>query len=238
MKEACATVDVTPVGDHKIKKENYQIIEWKKEHGNYICPFCNIIEGMKHRDGCLYLEDISELEIFCKQKDFDIDKLRLNLGSGNVRFSNCVNMEYKKHKDVDADVYGDLLKGIPFPNESFVEVLFIHVIEHIERRYHMAVMDEIWRVMKPGARLVMGFPDVIENMKRFIENKYGGRWNLYHNIIFGRQARPGDFHVTGIEEQDFKDRLMSAGFTNIKWLRHSINVTVTAIKGEKLNAYI
>ncbi len=164
--------------------------------------------------------------------------MRLNIGGGNVRYSNCINLELEPHPDVDADVYGDITKGLEFPNEEFEEVLMIHVIEHIERKFHRFVFDEIWRILKPNGRIVLGFPDIIENMKRFINNKYGGRWSLYHNCIFGRQARNGDYHVTGIEQQDITDRLLNSGFVNIKYLRHNINATMIAYKGEKLNEYL
>ena len=164
--------------------------------------------------------------------------MRLNIGSGNVRYSNCINLELEPHGEVDADVYADITKGIPFENNYFEEVFMIHVIEHIQRKFHARVFDEVWRVMKPNSRLIMGFPDIIENMKRFIENKFGGRWRIYHNCIFGRQERKGDFHVSGIERQDICDRLISAGFVDIKWLQHTINVTLTCRKGEKLNGYI
>lgn len=159
---------------------------------------------------------------------------RLNIGGGDVRYSSCINLELELHPDVDADVYGDITKGLDFPDEEFDEVLMIHVIEHIERKYHDRVLDEIWRILKPDGRLVLGFPDFIECAKRFIENKYGGRWSMYHNCIFGRQARNGDYHVTAMERSDITDRLISNGFVNIKYLQHTINVTMTAYKGEKL----
>lgn len=159
---------------------------------------------------------------------------RLNIGGGNVRYSNCINLELEPHPEVDADVYGDITKGLDFPDEEFDEVLMIHVIEHIERKHHDKVIGEIWRILKPNGRLVLGFPDFIECAKRFIDNKYGGRWRLYHNCIFGRQARNGDYHVTAMERSDITDRLISNGFVNIKYLQHTINVTMTAYKGEKL----
>ena len=188
--------------------------------------------------------DIDEIEamkypnidkVIIEQK-LNKDKLRLNLGGGNVRYSNCINLELEPHEEVDADIYGDITKGLPFiKDETFVEILFIHVIEHIERKDHRNVFDEIWRLLKPNGRLVMGFPDFIECAKRFISNEYGGRWRLYHNCIFGRQARKGDFHVCAIERQDITDRLISSGFVNIKYLQHTINVTMIAYKGKKLN---
>lgn len=186
------------------------------------------------------LETISRfpLDEIVEEKDLDINNLRLNIGGGNVRYTNCINIELEPHPDVDADVYGDITLGLEFDDNTFREVLFIHVIEHIERKNHKAVFDEIWRILKPDGRLVMAFPNIIECMKRFIDNKYGGRWILYHNCIFGRQARNGDFHVTGIEQQDITDRLISAGFIDINFMSHSINATLTCKKGKKLKEFL
>ena len=179
------------------------------------------------------------LDRIIEDKGFDKSKLRLNIGGGNIRYSNCLNLELQPHKDVDGDIYGDVTQGLPYiPNETFSEVLMIHVIEHIERQFHARVFDEVWRILKPGARFVLAFPDAIEVMKRFINNTYGGRWRLYHNCIFGRQGRPGDYHVTAMERQDVTDRLISAGFVNIKYLQHTINATMVSYKGKKLPNFL
>lgn len=164
--------------------------------------------------------------------------MRLNIGSGGVRYSNSINLDLEKHPNVDIDIEGDVRKGLSFKDETFKEVLLIHVIEHIERKYHNKVLDEIWRVLKPNGRLIMGFPDFIECAKRFIENRNGGRWSFYHDTIFGQQTRKGDYHVTAIERQNITDKLISCGFVDIKYLQQEINVTLTARKGEKLKEYL
>jgi len=181
-------------------------------------------------------EDI--LNNIIEEKGFDKEKLRLNIGSGKQKFSNCINVDLKKHKHTDVDIEGNIVVGLPFPNETFTEILFIHVIEHIQRKFHRIVLDEIWRLLKPDGRLILAYPDFIEAAKRFIENKYGGRWQLYHNVIYGRQSYEGDYHVAAIERQDITDRLINSGFKDINYLRHTINVTITAYKGEKLKEFL
>jgi len=179
------------------------------------------------------------IEEIIEKKGLDKNTLRLNIGGGNIRYSNCINLELQPHDEVDADIYGDITHNLPdIPDNTFHEILMIHVIEHIERKFHMRVLDEVWRILKPNGRFVLAFPDIIEVMKRFIENKYGGRWRLYHNCIFGRQGRPGDYHVTGIERQDITDKLFSTGFVNVKYLQHTINSTLTCYKGPKLTTHI
>ena len=204
-----------------------------------ICAGCHVDEGALHKSTCEYYVEQKSIDEIVQEKGFDKDKLRINIGGGNVKYSNCLNLELEPNRYVDADIYGDFTKGVPhIPDDTFHEVLFIHVIEHIERKYHIIVLDEIWRILKPGHRLILAYPDVIENMQRFIDNKYGGRESLYHNTVFGRQAYKGDFHISGIWRQYIVDKLIGAGFVDIKYLQHSINVTITARKGEKLETHL
>jgi dolichol-phosphate mannosyltransferase len=70
--------------------------------------------------------------------DVSIQKLRFMRGKG------CLTLR--------GSVY-----TLPFPDASFDEVIFSQVIEHIPRHPH--IMGEVRRVMKPGARLIIGTPD-------------------------------------------------------------------------------
>ena len=172
-----------------------------------------------------------------EEKGFDIDKLRLSIGGGSVRYSNCLNLELiPGNKKVDGDIFGDIRKGVKFiKDDTFHEVLLIHVIEHIERKYHQSVLDEIWRILRPGCRFIMGYPEFTETAKHFIENKYGGRWKFYNPCVYGRQSYPGDYHVTAMEVTDISDRLISSGFVNLNIKRNGIDTTIICRKGEKLN---
>lgn len=216
------------------------MIPWKIDQYKQVhCPFCDVVEGMKHTEDCLLImTGNDEVAALCAKNDIDPDKLRLSIGSGDVRFSNCINLELEPNPQTDADVYGDITKGTEFDDETFTEVLMLHVIEHIQRRYHPVVFDEIWRILKPGGRFIIAFPEIISVMKHFIDNRYGARWSMYNTICFGAQRRPGDAHVTGIERVDITDRLMSAGFVDIKYNQHDVNAIMTVRKGEKLNDYL
>ena len=164
--------------------------------------------------------------------------MRLNIGGGTIKYSNCINFELTKERDNHVDVLGDVRKGLPFADKSFNEVLMIHVIEHIERKYHEFVFNEIWRVLyDENSRLIMSFPDFLECAKAFIENRYGQRWDLWIFTIYGRQDGIGDYHVTAIEKQDVTTRLFNAGFINVRYIKNRTNATVVAYKGEKLRRY-
>lgn len=164
--------------------------------------------------------------------------MRLSIGGGSIKYSNCINLELNHERGNTPDVVADVKKGLPFEDNYFEEVLMIHVIEHIEYNHHRKVFDEIYRVLKPDCRLVLSFPDAIECMKAFIENKHGRRWELYHWCIFGRQDGAGDYHVSAIEQRDITNKLINSGFGNVKYIKNRINATVSCYKKEKLKEYL
>jgi predicted SAM-dependent methyltransferase len=188
-----------------------------------------IVNLLAHKKESFSVEDL------CASKGYDIDKLRLNIGAGTEKYSNCISLELAE--GLEADVCGDVTKGLQFNNETFVEVLMMHVIEHINRNLHMNVFNEIWRVLKPNGRMIIAFPDAIKAMQGFIDNKYGARWKAYNMIIFGAHRRPGDSHVTAVERNEITDKIASSGFIDIKYQQKGINCIMTARKGEIPNEY-
>ncbi len=58
----------------------------------------------------------------------------------------------------------DLLKGLPYPAESFDVVLLVEVIEHLEN--HRAAIGELARVLKPGGLLVLTTPNIMRLKSR------------------------------------------------------------------------
>src|SRR6185503_8105733 len=84
--------------------------------------------------------------------------LKLNLGSGTRPYG-----EGFTRVDVDPkakpDVLCDLSKsGWPFKSDSVDEVYSAHFLEHLTGPERMVFMNELWRVMKVGARAYIQVP--------------------------------------------------------------------------------
>lgn len=59
----------------------------------------------------------------------------------------------------DPDVKHDITQTPwPFPDETFRGVKAHHIIEHIERKFLVPVMNEIWRVLEPDGRCWLEVP--------------------------------------------------------------------------------
>lgn len=96
----------------------------------------------------------------------------LNVGCGNKLHKDWVNVDMASSStDV---IVANLLKGIPFPNESFDVVYHSQVLEHFPKEKALNFIKECFRVLKPNGIIRVVVPDleniVDEYKKNLIEN--------------------------------------------------------------------
>lgn len=80
------------------------------------------------------------------------DNLRLNIGCGNHKTEGAVNID-RSGSDLDMDLEK---ASFPFSDASIEYVQADHVLEHIHNL--LPLMNEIHRVMKPGAEMRIRVP--------------------------------------------------------------------------------
>ena len=90
-------------------------------------------------------------------------KRMLNLGCGKMFHPNWVNVDVVSNSP--HVLAFDLNLGIPFAAESFDIVYHSHILEHLERPYAEHLLQECFRVLKPGGLLRVVVPD-LENIVR------------------------------------------------------------------------
>jgi SAM-dependent methyltransferase len=85
------------------------------------------------------------------------DSLILNLGSGveNVIYDQrFINFDIYPHRN--ADIVGDAHFFLPFLDNSLGVVWMCAVLEHLRKPW--LVCDEIWRILRPGGRVLTSVP--------------------------------------------------------------------------------
>lgn len=79
------------------------------------------------------------------------------MGCSDHKQPGFVGMDIRKVKGVD--IVHDVQKfPWPIPSDSCFQILMSHLYEHIEPKYRVRVMDEMWRILKPHGQLMLACP--------------------------------------------------------------------------------
>lgn len=81
----------------------------------------------------------------------------MDIGCGEAKQPNWTGMDRRKLKGVD--IIHDA-QDFPYPlkDDSCFQVLLSHLWEHIEPKYRIDLMNEIWRIMMPEGQLLISVP--------------------------------------------------------------------------------
>jgi SAM-dependent methyltransferase len=100
--------------------------------------------------------------------------------------------------------HGKVIQGsctaLPFEKNSFDVVINSEVIEHLPD--DPAIMEEMWRVLRPGGTLILGTPDYGTRVWVFLEWVYG-------KVLPGAYAHE---HITHFTYESLHQRLVNRGF--------------------------
>lgn len=164
--------------------------------------------------------------------------MKLNLGCGASKIPGYLNVDVED--SCKPDLVHDFTKA-PLPFESGVvdEVLLFHTIEHISKKYHSTIVNEIHRVLRPGGQFFCSFPEFRKCFANW-ERNAGGQKEFWEATLFGRQLYPSDFHVCIMDSHDFAIFLRNSSFIDIKVApepTETYNTIIVATKGPKLIEY-
>ena len=74
--------------------------------------------------------------------------IKLNLGSGPRKLEDYINIDIREN--VRPDIVADLSQGFPFKSDLVDEVRAFDFLEHIPLGKTIGLIEEIFRVLKPG----------------------------------------------------------------------------------------
>jgi SAM-dependent methyltransferase len=108
---------------------------------------------------------------------FDPQQQRvLELGGGNAPLPFTINVDVRPgpHTAFTADFE----KPLPIRGQDFDGVFSKFAAEHISWRTVDGFFAETWRVLKPGGRLVLVVPNLLEQMRLGVELGDSGQWDV------------------------------------------------------------
>jgi len=137
--------------------------------------------------------------------------IKLNLGCGDEILNGYFNCDLYGDK---ADMIFDSA-NIPFSDNSVNEVRAYHLIEHFDFMKGPKVLKEWYRVLKPGGKLVLETPDLLNTCDQFVKSTEDERILLYGHF-FAWPWIPGQAHFFLYTETQMVWTLEQIGFKEIK----------------------
>lgn len=114
---------------------------------------------------------------------------KLHVGCGRTYIPTAINLDKTLLPEVDVvfDLEDCATRPLPFEDNRFDEILMSHVIEHIHNVLPM--MQELWRVAKPGAKLLVAVPygssDVAFEDPTHVRQFFLGSWGYFSQVAYG-----------------------------------------------------
>jgi SAM-dependent methyltransferase len=147
----------------------------------------------------------------------------LNAGCGTHYAEGWVNTDTWETADTTPDVKVEPGKPYPFEENTFDAVFLGHVLEHIPWKEVPAFLEDIRRITKPGAPVLVCGPDVHKTIKRWAQGQEP--WEMVmsvmehldvedHNVP-GLEWWDGAHHHWNCHEKRVEKLLQITGFTDI-----------------------
>lgn len=137
--------------------------------------------------------------------------MRVELASGERPFDGYFHCDMRLLESTDLVCKVEVL---PFADNSLEELLASHIIEHFSYREIEWVLEEWFRVLRPGGAILIITPNF-----GYIAHGYAEGWMDYtesRNRMFGGQDYPGNFHHTMFDSPSMGKALEKVGFRNIR----------------------
>jgi predicted SAM-dependent methyltransferase len=164
---------------------------------------------------------------------------RYNFGCGNLKLKGYVNI------DIDESLEPDLIVNLidpPFVNvesNSASQILFIHTIEHIDKKFHFNILIEFQRILHETGTIYIAFPEFEKIVKNWLVN-YQGKRDYWEATVYGRGLSEHDRHVTAMRSIEVQELMLECGFKNVKITPEpgaDYNTLISANKGVRLPTY-
>lgn len=155
----------------------------------------------------------------------------LNVGVGKGKLEDLLFKKHPQLKYTGTDITRKTLKSLqkkfhqwkfqyaeltqlPFPKNSFDQVLFLEVLEHIKPSETFTVLEELVRVLRPGGQLFLSVP-VNEGLEEMLPNNPNSHMRTYSEELLRYELE-----TAGLELEKV---LAASAFQKYFGLKHFIN---------------
>ena len=117
------------------------------------------------------------------------------------------------------DIVADLNKPLPITSDEFDACISIFCLEHVSYRNVPLLLSEVWRVIKPGGRVVFVTPNTEQQMRWIAEHPEGWDGHTAFDsmscVLFGDQDYAENSHRAYFSPEIVSSLFQQAGFEGI-----------------------
>jgi len=137
----------------------------------------------------------------------------LNLGCGNNKFNNCINIDSRK--ECNPDLVCDI-KELPYEPNSIDGIYALDVLEHIPRNLVFLTLKSWYKILKLNSFLILRLPNIKRISEKYLQGKIDG--DEFSRLIYGGQEKNefANFHKSGFDKETLTELLKSIGFKEIE----------------------
>ena len=136
---------------------------------------------------------------------------RLNLGCGHDYRPGYLNVDLNDwHR---TDMLADITNMPELPSGYFEEIVAQDVLEHFERAKTKDILTEWTRLLQDGGTLFLRVPSLVHLLGMLNSPHWQSleqQAEIVH-LLYGTQAYPGDYHLTGFTAELLDHQLREAG---------------------------
>lgn len=136
--------------------------------------------------------------------------IKLHLGCGDEYRPGYLNID--RYDRSVADIVSDVIQ-LPFESSTIDEIEADQLIEHMDYVHGRYALNEWFRILKPGGRLVLETPELKASMKEFVSAGLNSKRSRLQ-WVYGLDS-PGLTHKSGYTFDLLEDDLKSLGFVSM-----------------------
>lgn len=103
----------------------------------------------------------------------------INIGCGVHPLDGWFNIDNDPSTPADKHIS---VPPLPFEDESVTDIFAGHYLEHLSREEAALFMSECYRCLKPGGRLGIVVPDMMEIMKRYVNQQLSAKMEFPRGV--------------------------------------------------------
>lgn len=137
--------------------------------------------------------------------------IKLHVGAGDKYFPGFINCDLHGEQDINCDV-----AKIPLDTDYADELHAYHVLEHISRRTSCEVLQEWFRVLKRGGKVVIEVPCLDKIAQNIVDGEKNQRLTLLGLFGDPRDPRPDMMHQWCYSKAELVEIMTGIGFKDVE----------------------